>query len=77
MDFISKFETAKGNWQTARKWALKSIDTDDFADKSIFKSGLQELEKSPAWQKYTEIDYLKRLLLMPLKDNTCFVSSDI
>ena len=77
MDFISKFETAKGNWQTARKWALKSIDTDDFADKSIFKSGLQELEKSPAWQKYTEIDYRKRRLLMPLKDNTGCVSSEI
>lgn len=77
MDFISKFESARGNWQTARKWALKSIDTDDFADKSLFKSDLQELEKSPEWQKYTEIDYRNRRLLMPLKDDTGCVSSEI
>ena len=77
MNFISKFESARGNWQTARKWALKSIDTDDFADKSLFKSDLQELEKSPEWQKYTEIDYRNRRLLMPLKDDTGCVSSEI
>ena len=77
MDFISKFESARGNWQTARKWVIKSIDTDDYTDKSLFKSDLQELEESSEWQNYTEIDYRKRRLLMPLKDDSGCVSSEI